>query len=838
MPTWSQLKSKPKEPTPFFRGWQGTVVCQKACVVRTGSSLDSEVIDELPAGTCVTVVGEETSSGRLRLCLSEPCDGWVTAKFVHRLENTQANESGTKDAWAGELRTKDDWQPLGVSTFFPSPSMTVTDKTPMGRPLDIFDGDPTVDRSFLSPAALYTDRLEMAMWISQRLSGFSQGLGEEVEASVYSDMSALEPAQPSRGPKCRPQVLYIAGVEGTGHHGVMPMILYPAIRQYGAATFAWWRSLREILMKTHPNKRKQLLKELLESMSVFEKQHFIMEWSSWPFGEDERSRWSRGCDDPHAVEREANSGNPGNSVDLMEFVELFQEHADVKVLVLHRNLVSASWSHKEWDDGLVEHAKVLALFNDYLTGVLRRLKPSMWRWVSYEKLCAAHLGGRIEAVDSIAEFLDLPKAPLQRAFRYFKPSSKDAASEMSPANLRVISDIERRSNSNWFHALFPEQQLLTLVDGGRLEYAPPPRESEGRSDRTQGIGPDNPAFAQLWASLSPWQQEAWNEAIAACENPSRQSQSMEEFNSLLSEDQRFLLHKAFLREQVAEKVDQSDIDFSAFSCMHFWIEDRGFGSEVNNLISAAILCQQHKLKCVVKDEAWNSGMLHTYLQAEPHILRRCPCEKRCRAIEVRRDRQVATPGWFAVCKHATGVSFEEKSKIMRMIWKYTVETRKRIDFLNKELKLPSSYVAVHLRRGDKVAGNRKESVELSVQQYAREAVSHLNADCSMIVACTDDRSAAEELDRAIRRFGSRAEVRFRSRQDVPEALVNGHWQASYNSLKAKDRINMTHEFLADVEVMRCATVCVCTFSSNVGRLVALLRDGPTVSMDVQTWTND
>lgn len=807
-------------------------------MVRTGANLDSEAIDELPSGTRVTVASEEESSGRLRFCLTEPCEGWVTAKFVHRLENAWADESGTKGAWADEPGRKDDWQPLGVTTFFPSPSMEVTNKTPMGRPVDIFDGDPTVDRSFLSPAALYTDRVEMALWISQRLSGFSQGLGEEVQASVYSDMSSLEPAQSSRGPKCRPKVLYIAGVEGTGHHGVMPMILYPAVRKYGAATFAWWRSLREVLMKTHPYERKQRLKDLLEAMSVFDKQHFIMEWSSWPFGEDERSRWSRGCDDLHAVHREANSGNPGNSVDLMEFVELFQEHADVKVLVLHRNIVSAAWSHKEWDDGLVAHAKVLGLFNDYLTGVLSRLKPSMWRWVSYENLCSAQLGGQLEAVDSIAEFLDLPKAHLQRAFRYFKPSSKDAASEMSPGNLQVISEIERQKTSNWFHALFPEQQLLAQAGERRLQYAPPPRElEEGSSDGTQGLGPDNPAFAQLWASLSPWQQKAWNE-FSACENPSRQADSMEKFNSLLSEDQRFLLHKAFMRQEVGQRVEQSDVDFSAFTCIHFWIEDRGFGSEVNNLISAAILCQQYKLKCVVKDEAWNSGMLHTYLQAEPLILRRCPCEERCTPIDVRRDGKVATPGWFAVCKHAKGVSFKEKSKITQKVWKYTVETRKRIDFLNQELKLPSSYVAVQIRRGDKVAGNRKESVELSVEEYAREAVSHLNAECSTIIACTDDRSAAEELDRAIRRFGSRADVRFRSRQDVPEALVNGHWQASYNSLKARDRVNMTHEFLADVEVMKCATVCVCTFSSNVGRLVALLRDGPTVSMDVQTWTND
>mmetsp|Transcript_18195 Transcript_18195/g.63952 ORF Transcript_18195/g.63952 Transcript_18195/m.63952 type:complete len:90 (+) Transcript_18195:684-953(+) len=79
-------------------------------------------------------------------------------------------------------------------------------------------------------------------------------------------------------------------------------------------------------------------------------------------------------------------------------------------------------------------------------------------------------------------------------------------------------------------------------------------------------------------------------------------------------------------------------------------------------------------------------------------------------------------------------------------------------------------------------------------------------------------------------------VRFRARKSVPNPLVRGHWQAEFNSLSAEDRRSMTLEFLADVQVMRAAKALVCTHSSNVGRLVALLRDGPTVSLDGE-WTN-
>lgn len=808
--------------------WKGVVECQHACVVRSGASLDSEWLDELPPQTVVLVVEEQEASGRLRLRLSEPLDGWVTAKYVRRSVNGDAPHG----------HVEEDWKPLGEATFFPDGSVPVTDKTPMGYPVDIFRGQ-DVDLSFGSPAAMYRDKVEVAMWIARRVSNFKDSLGEEVNATLLSDAEKPPDLASRRDQRShRPQVLYIAGVEGTGHHGVMPMILYPAVRQYGSCTLSWWRSLREVLMKVHPRQRRQRLKALLEAMHVFDKPHFIMEWASWPFGEHARSRWSKGCDDPHGLEREERSGNPGNSVDLLEFVELFRDFADVKVLVLHRNLLSAAWSHKEWDDGLVEHAKVLALFNDYLTKVLGRLDPSMWRWVSYEELSSSWSQKCYDEVgQELGDFLGLKPAALSRAFRYFKPSRKDAASEMTRENLRLLQQLEARKGRGWFPEMYPQQQLLKqFAATGKTvmpKEVPPPEDN----DAFQAISQQNPAFQQLWETLSASQRQVWSLVDMCSRNQEveKLTAHLERFSMTLSEDQRFMLHKAMLREKVGKRVEAADVDFSAFSCVHFWIEDRGFGSEVNNLVSAAIACEEHGIACVVEDEVWNSGRLHTYLQAEPLILRRCP-KQLCRPCEVRRDRRVATPGWFAVCKHASNVSFARKSKYMRRIWRYTNETQKRIDRLNEELNLPEKYIAVQIRRGDKVAGNRKESVEMTGRDFAQEALKHVSpGGPTVIIACSDDRSAAEELGNAV---GRRAEVRWRKRQDVPENLRNGHWQADYNALSAKQRVAMTHEFLADVEVLRKATLCVCTFSSNVGRLVALLRDGPTVSMDIATWTND
>jgi len=328
--------------------------------------------------------------------------------------------------------------------------------------------------------------------------------------------------------------------------------------------------------------------------------------------------------------------------------------------------------------------------------------------------------------------------------------------------------------------------------------------------------------------------EPWRQGM-----PSRGGTFQSFRREALTEDQEFLLRNAQHAKEYEERVSQSSMDFSTCRCVHFWIEDNGFGSEVNNLVSAALLCHKKGLSCIVHDKAWNAGRLHDYLEAEPLILRRCPHQQygQCRPLEVKRSPGLTSPGWLAVCKHAKSVSMQEKSQFMRKLWQYTRETQRMISLLNQALDLPDRYVAIHIRRGDKVKGSCRECLQVASEVYAAEALLHVSPQCNVIVACSDDLSAAREVCDMVKQRDPTVDVRHRSRNDVPEQLRNGHWQAAYNSLTQKDRVAMTHEFLADVEVLRNANVCVCTYSSNVGRLAALLRDGPTVSVDHVKWTN-
>ncbi|CAJ1341476.1 unnamed protein product [Effrenium voratum] len=175
MPTWRQLAAQ---------AWEGTVACQNACVVRAEPDLESEKLADLAPGTAVTVLEEQTASGRLRYRLGRPVEGWVTAKYVR--------QKGPKEKGEPPVRADNgDWKPLGETTFFPDSTMKVSDKTPMGYPVDIFQGQ-DVDVSFGSPAAMYRDRVEMAMWVARRVGSYKDSLGEEVNAML---MAEHEPSQ-------------------------------------------------------------------------------------------------------------------------------------------------------------------------------------------------------------------------------------------------------------------------------------------------------------------------------------------------------------------------------------------------------------------------------------------------------------------------------------------------------------------------------------------------------------------------------------------------------------------------------------------------------------------
>ncbi|CAK0882728.1 unnamed protein product, partial [Prorocentrum cordatum] len=101
----------------------------------------------------------------------------------------------------------------------------------MGRPPDLLPGRPAPPRAAAARrarranAAVVTDRYEMSLWLSRSLSAFGPALGDEASRLLFE--ADPRPAAEPRAPRGL-RSIYVAGVEGTGHHGLGPMLLYPA----------------------------------------------------------------------------------------------------------------------------------------------------------------------------------------------------------------------------------------------------------------------------------------------------------------------------------------------------------------------------------------------------------------------------------------------------------------------------------------------------------------------------------------------------------------------------------------------------------------------------------
>eukprot|EP00811_Abedinium_folium_P030207 NODE_4820_length_1842_cov_3.869388.p1 GENE.NODE_4820_length_1842_cov_3.869388~~NODE_4820_length_1842_cov_3.869388.p1 ORF type:complete len:547 (+),score=198.92 NODE_4820_length_1842_cov_3.869388:249-1643(+) len=460
--------------------------------------------------------------------------------------------------------------------------------------------------------------------------------------------------------------------------------------------------------------------------------------------------------------------------------------------------------------------------------------------------------GDFRALDPLAAFLELDKDALRKSFEHFRPSNKDAAMEMPPESLRAIRALEERRAPGWFPARFPEQQLQ-LGSCRRAPSSSRPMEAASRGSaiaapQEEEEEEDEVLFNQklvlLVSSMNEEQLSAWdNVQQSACSiNPTDQFNAQQKLYDVLTDDQKFLLERAQLNEQLVEVYSNTELDPSRYVCLHFHLGTCGFGSEVNNLLSAAVYCEQNNLACVIEDDQWNAGRLHDYFACKPVVHRRCPRGGACRMLEVKRSMRVATPGWFAVCKHAMSVSVTTKAELSQRFWRYTAETERYIADLNRELSLPSKYVAVQIRRGDKVyspQGNRGfEALPIETSAYIEAALACLDeASCNTLVVCSDDLLGVEDFSTAIRKARRGIAVRWRECGGAPPALRCGHWQKSWNALPLEERHVLTCEFLADVEVMRNAHSLVCTLSSNVGRLVTLLRGNERVLSLDEEWTN-
>lgn len=267
----------------------------------------------------------------------------------------------------------------------------------------------------------------------------------------------------------------------------------------------------------------------------------------------------------------------------------------------------------------------------------------------------------------------------------------------------------------------------------------------------------------------------------------------------------------------------------------------GLGAQVLHMLDAASLAHfagpQARL-CVRESRYWNYGCgpqkgWSCYFAMEP-----CPDFAECPEFSRLLPRDV----WNLPCVQVSSrLSASRLATVSRLLarehpvspmayfrhlahalWRLNPDTAERVATLTRNTGLArASYVALHVRRGDK----RKEAKLVALLQYARAVRLVAHAGEPVFVA-TDDGRVLRTLRGLLPGHELVALASTKSRR--------GHLQARQNRIWMKARYDSVVDLLGDVEMMRRARVFVGTFSSNLGRLVHVLRTGDerdSISLD-------
>jgi len=309
------------------------------------------------------------------------------------------------------------------------------------------------------------------------------------------------------------QIIYIVGVEGSNHHGFLPIIKSLAAKQidpdtgFGydvdeapealkAGLFGWYRHIVQQKWKfgVDPGVHDPaFVKSIVSSMCPNDGlRHVVIEWASFPSGnaDDFRSyRVHRQSDWLHMSPQEiANDKNAMiHPVDLNAFYDAYAPHAEIKFVVLNRDYTETIASHKDWDGGSVTHSHIISGFMIILSRFLNsHLHDSitgakLWTLLCLESIFAKNHQTAVEVSEArrnvlhnLATFLDWPVKECPDCFNHWYESTKIPEQELADS-MEIIFDHISALEGIWppkrSDDTMPEQQcgLLTKKATKALE---------------------------------------------------------------------------------------------------------------------------------------------------------------------------------------------------------------------------------------------------------------------------------------------------------------------------------------------------------------------------------
>lgn len=283
----------------------------------------------------------------------------------------------------------------------------------------------------------------------------------------------------------------------------------------------------------------------------------------------------------------------------------------------------------------------------------------------------------------------------------------------------------------------------------------------------------------------------------------------------------------------------------------------GFFSEYNNMLLAMLYCLDHRIRFVLYSSAANFAYRRGWedffvpFTAESRISLHSRYNKRTenefRAAESRNTRRNSL-----ILKRLTGTEYlthdlfdaiREEAKsgrhyeipelgingdvrhacqvLLGLTWRFNPETSNSVSGIISGVGLPSEYVGIHIRSGEKFT----EATPFGVESYVRKVEE--NSALQHVYVATDDYTNVETL-RSVRPQWTL--------YHACDTADRGYDQARYEALSRETKRKDLVDLLVDVEILSRSSFFVGTFTSNVGMFVGLRVSGAkSAGLDSPRW---
>jgi hypothetical protein len=284
----------------------------------------------------------------------------------------------------------------------------------------------------------------------------------------------------------------------------------------------------------------------------------------------------------------------------------------------------------------------------------------------------------------------------------------------------------------------------------------------------------------------------------------------------------------------------------------FHLTYRGFCSEINNMTLAILYCLINKKQFVLFSEKWvasysgrgwedyfvpfcdqTNGRMHYRKHAFPSggydrirssIYKRIfPMNQTTHEIWGNLWKPNLIEHHFDIPELGIiGDIFLAKKVLLTELFVINMKSKRELVKRKNQLNLPEHYLSMHIRRGDKVSGAKKETDEVSIDNYF-EAIQKAHTSSKTLFVATDDFSVIKYIQEKYSEYQIVTSSKPKS---------TGFVEADFITQSADYRRENTLDLLSDLNVLIHSEVFVGTFSSNIGLIVKNLRpiDAPTISM--------